>query len=412
MWLNYDNTVCRKASLMGSFRVNLAFYRSASKSHTVPYSLDFAKIKSLRGRKRPNVSKPTAPLPVKKTSLESFLNQDTELNSTSLEAKSALAHSKETPLLQSEQQEPQPSTLQSGGQVTESGKDMGTPSCTSDLVTGELGLVISNITTLSQEMTENIPNFDIQQKQTPNTSNNNPTQSLDELQANVTEDPHMSEAPKVNEGTSGSMSNADPSTSDGGNTLQNLPDKSLEIPKTDTPKPSAEDSTDSKQKHKKPTAQGGGMSAADMPPLELNRHLMVDCERYVNLLKHFQEGKVHVKQIKTPEERLTNIKQKSIPLSLFEKFYTESQKADDKLKKLAEQESRPTESGEVLSEQSGDDEADDTDTDPDYKPSVDDVEQDTEETPNKCKKSAGEPYYSINTSYKSHKVKVFQNKVN
>ena len=59
VWLTYDKSVCRKASMMGSFRVNLAFYRSTSNSLPVPYSLDFAKIKSLRGRKRPYVSKPT-----------------------------------------------------------------------------------------------------------------------------------------------------------------------------------------------------------------------------------------------------------------------------------------------------------------------------------------------------------------
>ena len=157
--------------------------------------------------------------------------------------------------------------------------------------------------------------------------------------------------------------------------------------------------------------RGGGMSAANMPPLELNRHLRVDCERYVNLLKRFQEGKVHVKKIKSPEERLTNIKQKSIPLSLFEKFYTENQKADDKLKQLTENESRPTESDDAPSEHSGNDDADDTDTDPDYKPTVDDVVEDTVKTPKKRKKTAGEQYNPINICHMYNKLKVFRNTV-
>ena len=153
------------------------------------------------------------------------------------------------------------------------------------------------------------------------------------------------------------------------------------------------------------------MSTANMPPLELNRHLMVDCERYVNLLKHFQEGKVHVKKVKSPEERLTNIKQKSIPLSLFEKFYSENQKADDKLKILAENESRPTESEAAPSEHSCNDEPDDTDTDPDYKPTADDVDEDTVKSPKKRKRTAGEQYNRINTCHMYNNLKVFRNTV-
>ena len=228
VWLNYNNTVCRKASMMGSFRVNLAFYRSTTKSLTVPYSLDFAKIKSLRGRKRPNVSKPTQPLQPKKScleALEDYFNQESELDSASLKPQAGFSDSKKTPLVQSEIQEPQPGTSQSGAQLSESAKDMATPSVTSDAVTGELGLVISNITSLSQDLTHDIPNLDLQQNQTPNTSDTNPEQRLDAPQTTPTEHPHMSEEAEPNQGTSHSVSNADPSTSQVANTLQSIPEK-------------------------------------------------------------------------------------------------------------------------------------------------------------------------------------------
>ena len=414
VWLTYDNTVCRKASMMGSFRVNLAFYRSASKSLPVPYSLDFAKIKSLRGRKRPNVSKPTKPLKPKKScleALEDFFNEESQLDSASLQAQSGFSDANEAPLVQSEFQEPQPSTSQSGGQLTDSTKDIPTTSVSSDPVTGDLGLVISNITSLSQDLTYDIPNLDLQQNQTANTCDTNPEQRLDASQTTTTEQPHMSEDTAPNQGTSHSVSNADSSPSEVTNTFESIPDKSLNLPQTDTANTYAEDTTDPNQKNKKATSQGGGMSAANMPPLELNRHLMVDCERYVNLLKRFQEGKVHVKKEKSPEERLTNIKQKSIPLSLFEKFYIENQKGDDKLKILAANESRPTESEAAPSEHSDNDDPDDTDTDPDYKPPADDVDEDTVESPKKCKRTAGDKYNRNNSCHMYNKLKVFRNTV-
>ena len=108
--------------MMGSFRVNLAFYRSTSNSLPVPYSLDFAKIKSLRGRKRPYVSKPTQPLKPKKScleALEDYFNQESEHDSSSLQPQSSFSDAKEAPLVQLEIQEPQPSTSESGCRLSE-----------------------------------------------------------------------------------------------------------------------------------------------------------------------------------------------------------------------------------------------------------------------------------------------------
>ena len=61
-------------------------------------------------------------------------------------------------------------------------------------------------------------------------------------------------------------------------------------------------------------------------------------------------------------------------------------KSDDQLKVLAENESRPTQSEAAPSEHSDNEDPDDSETDPDYKPTVDDVVEDTVETPKKSKK--------------------------
>ena len=245
--------------MMGSFRVNLTFYRSTSNSLPVSYSLDFAKIKSLRGRKRPYVSKPTQPLKAKKScleALEDYFNQESERDSSSLQPQASFSDAKEASLVLLKIQEPQPSTSESGAQIDVSGKDMATPSVSTDPQTGQLGLVISNVTSLSHELTDDIPNLDLQQTQTPNTCETNNEQRLDTSKTRPTEDPHMSEESAPNQGSSQSVSNADPSSSQVTNTLESLPEKPLHHPESDTQNTYAEDKTDLKVKNKKATSQG------------------------------------------------------------------------------------------------------------------------------------------------------------
>ena len=57
-------------------------------------------------------------------------------------------------------------------------------------------------------------------------------------------------------------------------------------------------------------SRSGGLSAEDMPPLELNKCLHVSTECYPNLLKRFQEGKVRIKKLLDQDVRLTAIKSK------------------------------------------------------------------------------------------------------
>ena len=73
--------------------------------------------------------------------------------------------------------------------------------------------------------------------------------------------------------------------------------------------------------HDKPKAKGG-CSAADMPPLEFKKRLVVDIEKYPNLLKRFQEGKVKVYVSRTEDERLNTIKEKVISKVAFNNYLT------------------------------------------------------------------------------------------
>ena len=65
----------------------------------------------------------------------------------------------------------------------------------------------------------------------------------------------------------------------------------------------------------------GGLSAEDLPPLELNKHLHISIECYPNLLKRFQEGKVRIKKAVDQDVRLTAIKSKKVSAEVFSKFY-------------------------------------------------------------------------------------------
>ena len=383
--------------MMGSFCVNLAFYRNVSKSLSVPYSLDFAKIKSLHGRKRPNVSMPTQPLKPKKScleALEEYFNEESKLDKSGRDDPSDFSEKQDALVL--ERLQPQPGTSKSQLEVDRSCKILGTATVTSASLTSDLGLVISNITSLLSDLTKDIPNFDLQPNKIANTCDTQPGKTLEPSLQTSNENPDMSQETTPNQGNLHFDGNTDPSTSQISNTLERIPEQALSIPQLDTPNTYAEDSTHTNDKNKKDISQGGGMSAANMAPLELNRHLVVDCERYVNLLKCFQEGKVHVKAVKSTEERLTHIKTKIIPLSLFEKFYTDIDKSAGNLETLAENEHRPTEIEPVPSEHSDNEDRDDSETDPDYKPTADDVVEDTVETPKKAKKKKGDQINPIN----------------
>ena len=91
VWLTYDNTVCWKASMMGSFRVNLAFYRSTSKSLPGLTRWTSQKLKVCVVERNPmclNLQNPYNLRSLAWKPWKIFFNQESELDSASLQPQS------------------------------------------------------------------------------------------------------------------------------------------------------------------------------------------------------------------------------------------------------------------------------------------------------------------------------------
>ena len=120
-----------------------------------------------------------------------------------------------------------------------------------------------------------------------------------------------------------------------------------------------------------------------MPPLEFKKRLVVDVEKYPNLLKRFQEGKVKVYVSRTEDERLNTIKEKVISKVTFKKYLSETVHETENLEKpILWNTGADTDSSDDQSTGSSV-EGDDSKTDPDYNPAKD---VDDEDTPSKAKK--------------------------
>ena len=134
--------------------------------------------------------------------------------------------------------------------------------------------------------------------------------------------------------------------------------------------------------HDNPKAKGG-CSAADMAPLEFKKRFFVDIEKYPNLLKRYQEGKVKVYVSHTEDERLNTIRQKVISKVAFNKYLSETVDEMKNLQKpiLSNTPADPDSSDDQSTESSV--EGDDSETDLDYNPTK---EADDEDTPSKAKK--------------------------
>ena len=134
--------------------------------------------------------------------------------------------------------------------------------------------------------------------------------------------------------------------------------------------------------HDNPKARGG-WRAADMAPLEFKKRLFVDIEKYPNLLKRYQEGKVKVYLSRTEDERLNTIRQKVISKVAFNKYLSETVDETKNLQKpiLSNTPADPDSSDDQSTGSSV--EGDDSETDPNYNPAK---EVNDEDTPSKAKK--------------------------
>ena len=139
-------------------------------------------------------------------------------------------------------------------------------------------------------------------------------------------------------------------------------------------------------------SRSGGLSAEDMP-LELNKCLHVSIERYPNLLKRFQEGKVRIKKLLDQDVRLTAIKSKKVSAEVFSKFYIDNTSCERPEKSV------PSSVGETTGNESecsssSSDEGDNTEDDEDYVPDPSDLGGDPDGV--EVKKTKAEGTYKVN----------------
>ena len=119
-------------------------------------------------------------------------------------------------------------------------------------------------------------------------------------------------------------------------------------------------------------SQSGGQSAEDLPPLELNKHIHVAIQHYPSLLKHFEEGKVRIKNPCPQDVRLTAIKTKKVTSEVFEKFYSDTTAREQPGKSVSSY--VPVKfSSESESSSSSLEDGDDTEDDEDYVPDTVDL---------------------------------------
>ena len=142
-----------------------------------------------------------------------------------------------------------------------------------------------------------------------------------------------------------------------------------------------------------------GMSAAELPPLELKKRLHVNVKKYVNLLKRYQEGSVKVKPMREQDVRLTNIKEKNIGFEKFQEFYKEKGDSGSKISGHSEEPKQPSGGTQEPDDSDSSSEADDSEKDESYEPDDDqeqfeiEIEIEAPKAKKKPSKSEGNLFY-------------------
>ena len=314
IWLSYDDTHCKKANLSGKFRVNLAFFRHLHRSKCVKYDLDFAEIKQGRARKKP------------------------------------------PPM----------------GKGKGTGKKSSVKNKSIDSIASKLGAALSETAATLSTSTPSSSTLDV----TLPKVGDSPTENIDSLTSEQQSlPPNNAETDKTTKEKSntevedlGHDKNTDKECA---NSDKNQPTLDESIPVSQDLDVTGPVATSSQVDNS--DGQLGGLSAEELPPIELSKRLIVDIEKYPNLLKRFQEGKVRTKPTKTEVERLGNIKTKVITKSQFQKYV--SKDTDTDKPQESNQPDKPTLSSEEYnssgSSQEESEDHDDSDTDPAYDPNKD-----------------------------------------
>ena len=358
VWIRIDNDVIRKAALSGDFKVNLAFYKNSQSGTSVSYNIDFAKIKTQRSRKSvslPKTSDVTEGKPV--------IKNRKRKKSEKIPSKSSV---EEDSTVYSELQDAIPSTSNSDQVLTTNPQQ---PGSAQSLILG---------------CSEPLPN--------PKSNTTNLSTLNEDNPSVLTTDPTNTESgPTV----IGEITIDDPTANVGSQVLQNITlpssstqknDSSSDATIIDPQNTSVEDNTqlkitsvrslvsdpqDDLSLNKSSLEVHSGMSAEEMPPLELSRRLHVNVEKYVNLLKRYQEGSVKVKPIHSQDARLTNIKEKNIGLQKFKDFYKNKAEPGSEPSGPSEEPKKPSDSTAKHQDSDSSSEADDSEKDEEYLPDDD-----------------------------------------
>ena len=304
MWIRIDNDNIKKAALSGLFQVNLAFYKNSQTGTSVTYNIDFAQIKTHRGRK----------------SVSFALTEDKPVNKNRKRKKN--------------QKIPTKSSIQEDSTAQSELQDAVPSTSTSDQVLTTNPQHHESAQSLIQGDSEPLPN--------PNPNTTNLATLNQDTASELTTDPTNTQSTTT---LTGESTMADPNAILGSQVPDNLEQPSTSTTKNDSSSDdtiidnqntSLEDSTQLKITSVRSLADDlpnegsldkssgqvhSGMSAEEMPPLELSRRLHVNVEKYVNLLKRYQEGSVKIKPIREQDARLTNIKEKNIGFEKFQEFY-------------------------------------------------------------------------------------------
>ena len=361
VWIRIDNENIKKATLSGQFRVNLAFYKNSQTGTSVTYNIDFAQIKSYRGRRSvsfaksinvlednpPNKSRKknkSAKIPTK-----SSIEEDLPSTSEGQDAVPSTSSSDQLTKPYPEMSESAQSLIQGESEPITAQTD------NTEHISGEIQNTSSDI---SNEPTNTIITTEV----TSEISVPEPNDNLGSQQpGNVTE---TNTSPKNNDGSS------DDTIIDSSKTSveNNSPLKITSVISLAGAPPS----DDNLEK-----SLGGvhsAMSAEDLQPLELSQRLHVRVEKYVNLLKRYQEGNVREKPLREQDVRLTNIKEKTISLQKFQDFYKDKSQEGSKPSTQTEESKQPSGNSPNREESDSSSEADNSECDEDYEPDDDQEE--------------------------------------
>ena len=362
VWIRIDNENIRKAALSGLFKVNLAFYKNVETGSSVSYNIDFAQIKAFRARRNaslPKASNLTQDNPVKKGRKKK--------SSQKLPTKSSIV---EDSTVHSEIQDAVPSTSYCD-QVH---------STDTQIAGSAQSLIMGNSPPLSNP-NSNPTNVSTQNKDTPSEETNDPTNtqsSATVIGENSMVDPTTnlaSDIPQNIEQTSTSTKKNDSTSEDTIIDPQNTSVEDITQLKITRVRSLVNELPKEDSLEKSSTKVLVGMSASELPPLELNKRLHVNVKKYVNLLKRYQEGNVTVKPLREQDARLTNIKERNIGFEKFQEFYKQKGDSGSKISGHSEKDKPQSGGTEKADDSDSSSEADDSEKDEPYEPDDDDQEQ-------------------------------------